>query len=200
MREEEFIKLAKKKSKQIYKQELDKKFIEMLTYTRIFLATMFFYKRYHLSEDDKIDFGIYSDLKQAFENIDRRELVTWYIYSLINMTFDLDNSLLKNAFDAAYKAYVNCCRYPDAEDNARYFEKSATNMIEKVKVKRDTEKFFNLYQSIATKFFLGKAEKKDIKDAIKRFDELLIFDPKNLIETYKNEIEAAKKEMQCTTK
>jgi len=195
MEEKEFIQLANKKGVEIMK-EADKHFIFYLANIHVFLTSMTLKGFKHLSNEDKFDLGLFDDINSMFESISRHDQKTGFLFNVANVTFNLEQALTVEAYNQAFTAFQKIYKFDDKEAKIKFFEEKMEYVIESIQAHLETEEFFTFYEKISNNFSLRKKEVLQLqKDVKNQFDDMIVFDVKELIKNFEKEALEFKGEM-----
>ena len=188
MEEKEFIDLARKQSIHIIKNDVDKHFIFYLSNIHVFITSMILKDFNHLNQEDRHDLGLYDDVYDAFESVSRYDQKLGFLFNLANVTFNLKQALIVEAFNEALKAFERVYKFDDKKDKIDYFKENTEQIVQSIQTEYETEKFFELYENIAKNFSLQQKEKALLlQDITKNFDDLVVFDVLELIKNFEEE-------------
>ena len=175
-----------------FKKNSDDMFMSLLTHTRVLLFSFYTYKKNHLADEEKEEFGIYEEVKETFESIEKSSFINTFTYLLANYTYTFDVNVVEEAYKLALDAYNKNAETPDEIDNADFFKHSQKRILEQYyqQQEQNSIRFFDLYEHLAKLYLLTKEERKLIKKDLKNnFENLVVWE----LSFVKNEYKKSKK-------
>ena len=162
-----------------FKKNSDDMFMSLLTHTRVLLFSFYTYKKNHLADEEKEEFGIYEEVKETFESIEKSSFINTFTYLLANYTYTFDVNVVEEAYKLALDAYTKKAKTADEIDNADFFKHSQKRILEQYfeQQEQNSVRFFDLYTHLAKMYMLTKEERKLIKKDLKNnFESLVIWE------------------------
>lgn len=166
---------------QLFQKKGDDLFLTYLTTMRVLLHSIVMYKKGHLSEEERLEFGYMHETESCFHAIERSEHLNTLIYLIANYTHTAYPQLVSEAFDTALDAYKKGSTERTKNEIYKLFKKAKVSVLKQFQEQNDPLKFINLYEEIAQKHMLKDSEKKKILKSLKKeFDTLLVWDIKSI--------------------
>ena len=162
-----------------FKKNGDDIFMTLVTHTRVLLFSFFSYKKNHLTDEEKMEFGVYEEVKECFETIERASFINTFTYLLANYTYTFDVNVIEEAYKLALDAYTKNAKTADEVDNADFFNHSQKRILEQYfeQQEQNSVRFFDLYEHLTQLYMLTTKEQKEIKKDLKNnFDSLVVWE------------------------
>ena len=162
-----------------FKKNGDDEFMTLVTHTRVLLFSFFSYKKNHLTDEEKEEFGVYEEVKECFETIDRSSFINTFTYLLANYTYTYNTNVVEEAYKLALDAYTQSASTPEEVDNADFFKHSQKRILEQYcqQQEQNSVRFFDLYTHLTKMHMLTKEERKLIKKDVKNnFNNLVMWE------------------------
>jgi len=176
--ENAFIYLHRKNVIHKFKKNGNDMFMTLLTHTHVLLFSFYTYRKNHLTDEEREEFGIYEEVKECFESIERSLFINTFTYLLTNYTYTFDTNVIEEAYKIALDAYTKSAETPDEVDNANFFSHSKKRILEQYfeQQEQNLVRFFDLYAHLAKLYMMNEKEKKEIKkDLKKNFESLVVW-------------------------